>query len=54
MTSELLITEKERAALTETEQKLLESILETGDRAGYYLAYYAMTDLSDVSLHALA
>ena len=41
-----------RVALTDEEFKALEDILKSGDRAGYYMAYYAMTGVEEALLQA--
>src|ERR1700730_3291580 len=43
---------KETVVLTQEEQGALKSMLDTYDRAGFYLAYYAMTGNSEALLQA--
>jgi hypothetical protein len=42
----------QRIALTDDEYQALKSILDCGDRAGYYMAYHAMTGVHEALLQA--
>ena len=50
MTSAPKIVNDQAIALTVEELKVLQDILDTGDRAGYYMAYSAMTGIEAESL----
>lgn len=52
MTASLKITSNNLIALTSTELDALRAILKTGDRAGFYLTYYAMTGSQEAELQA--
>jgi hypothetical protein len=45
-------TEDGRTQLTAAEQKLLQVLLDAHDRAGFYMAYNAMTDSAEASLQS--
>jgi hypothetical protein len=50
--SDIKVTDLDRLALTKGELDALASIVHTGDRAGYDMAYYAMSGTSTVALEA--
>jgi Ca2+-binding RTX toxin-like protein len=50
--ADLKFTSDSRVVLTETEYDMLQSMVSKGDRAGLYLAYYAMTGNSEALLTA--
>ena len=52
MTQDLRITANGSLALTQAELTMLQDILSTGDRAGFYTAYYAMTGSQVADLQA--
>lgn len=52
MTEPVKIVENRRLALTQTELGQLKELLDAGDRAGFYLAYYGMTGNTEALLTA--
>lgn len=52
MTNDLRITSNHLASLTREETDALWNMLNTGDRGGFYMSYYAMTDSDEAELQA--
>lgn len=52
MTDTLRITSNDLVALTQTEVDKLKEILDTGDRGGFYMTYYAMTGSDEAELQS--